>query len=215
MSDDAEYEDGANNHKQINNSLLNSNKKKITVKVGMVGDSQIGKTSLMVKYVEGSFNEDYVQTLGVNFMQKTIQLKNTDITFTIWDLGGQKEYLHMLPLVCNDALALLFMFDLSRKSTLTSIKNWYKQARILNKSAPPFLVGTKFDYFATMKEEEKEEITNQARRFARAMKAPLIFCSASHSINIHKIFKIVLAKSFDIKCNVEKIETIGDPIIEY
>lgn len=210
-----DYDDGANNLKQISNSIMNSSKKKVTVKVGMVGDSQIGKTSLMVKYVEGSFNEDYVQTLGVNFMQKTIQLKNTDITFTIWDLGGQKEYLHMLPLVCNDAVALLFMFDLSRKSTLTSIKNWYKQARILNKTAPPFLVGTKFDYFASMKEEEKVEITNQARRFAKAMKAPLIFCSASHSINIHKIFKIVLSKAFDIKCNVEKIETIGDPIIEY
>jgi GTP-binding protein of the ras superfamily involved in termination of M-phase len=66
-------------------------------------------------------------------MEKTIALRNTDITFSIWDLGGQQEYLHMLPLVCNDAVALLFMFDLSRKSTLTSVKNWYKQARLLNK----------------------------------------------------------------------------------
>lgn len=57
-------------------------------------------------------------------MEKTIALRNTDITFSIWDLGGQQEYLHMLPLVCNDAVALLFMFDLSRKSTLTSVKNW-------------------------------------------------------------------------------------------
>ena len=71
--------------------------------------------------------------VGVNFMEKTIALRNTDITFSIWDLGGQQEYLHMLPLVCNDAVALLFMFDLSRKSTLTSVKNWYKQARLLNK----------------------------------------------------------------------------------
>lgn len=181
----------------------------------MVGDSQIGKTSLMVKYVEGNFNEDYIQTLGVNFMEKTISLRNTDITFSIWDLGGQQEYLHMLPLVCNDAVALLFMFDLSRKSTLTSIKNWYKQARLLNKTATPFLIGTKYDYFASLKMEEKKEMTLQARRFAKAMKAPLIFCSASHAINIHKIFKVVLAKVFDLKCTVEQITTIGDPIIEY
>jgi GTP-binding protein of the ras superfamily involved in termination of M-phase len=107
------------------------------------------------------------------------------------------------------------MFDLSRKSTLTSIKNWYKQARTLNKTAPPFLIGTKFDAFAALKEEEKEEITLQARRFAKAMKAPLIFCSASHSINIHKIFKIVLSKAFDLKCNVEMVSRVGDPIIEY
>jgi GTP-binding protein of the ras superfamily involved in termination of M-phase len=190
-------------------------KKHVVVKVAMVGDSQIGKTSLMVKYAEGSFDEDYIQTLGVNFMEKSISLKNTDITFSVWDLGGQQEYLHMLPLVCNEAVALLFMFDLSRKSTLTSIKNWYKQARLLNKTATPFIIGTKFDTFLTMKMDDKIEITKQARRFATAMKAPLIFCSSSHSINIHKIFKVVLSKVFDLQCSVAKIHQIGDPIIEY
>ncbi|KAG9326522.1 hypothetical protein KVV02_007671 [Mortierella alpina] len=63
----------------------------VVIKVGMVGDSQIGKTSLMVKYVEGSFDEDYVQTLGVNFMEKTISIRNTEITFSIWDLGGKQR----------------------------------------------------------------------------------------------------------------------------
>jgi len=194
---------------------LAKKKKKVIVKVGMVGDSQIGKTSLMVKYVEGNFNEDYIQTLGVNFMEKTISLRKTDITFSIWDLGGQQEYLHMLPLVCNDAIALLFMFDLSRKTTLTSIKNWYKQARLLNKTATPFLIGTKYDYFATMTMDQKTEITKQARKFAKAMKAPLIFCSASHSINVQKIFKLVLSKVFELKCNVKQLKNIGDPIIEF
>lgn len=117
----------------------------------MVGDSQIGKTSLMVKYVEGSFDEDYIQTLGeccllksfpalsvfwcsgVNFMEKTISVRRTTITFSIWDLGGQREFVNMLPLVCNDAVAILFMFDLSRKSTLNSVKEWYRQARGFNK----------------------------------------------------------------------------------
>ena len=57
-------------------------------------------------------------------MEKTITLRNTEITFSIWDLGGHREFLSMLPLVCNDARAILFMFDLSRKSTLTSVKEW-------------------------------------------------------------------------------------------
>src|ERR1700761_5838843 len=148
-------------------------------------------------------------------MEKTISLRNTDITFSIWDLGGQQEYLHMLPLVCNDAVALLFMFDLSRKSTLTSVKHWYKQSRLLNKTAIPFLIGTKYDYFINLKQEEKIDITTQARKFAKAMKSPLLFCSASHAINIHKIFKVVLSKVFDLKCNVEQITQIGEPIIEY
>lgn len=84
-----------------------------------VGDAQIGKTSLMVKYVEGKFDSDYIETLGVNFMEKSITLKNAQVTFSIWDLGGEREFINMLPLVCNDALVILFMFDLSKRATLT------------------------------------------------------------------------------------------------
>ena len=160
----------------------------VVIKVGMVGDAQIGKTSLMVKYVEGSWDEDYIQTLGmlrtcptsidcssppiakrvrvsvgVNFMEKTISIRNTEITFSIWDLGGQREFVNMLPLVCNDAVAILFMFDLTRKSTLNSIKEWYRQGRGFNKTAIPFLVGTKYDHFVNFPREEQEEISTQVR----------------------------------------------------
>ncbi|KAF8201090.1 small GTPase [Mycena galopus ATCC 62051] len=203
---------GLNPHPSLEN---NDEKNSVVIKVGMVGDSQIGKTSLMVKYVEGSFDEDYIQTLGVNFMEKTISVRRTTITFSIWDLGGQREFVNMLPLVCNDAVAILFMFDLSRKSTLNSVKEWYRQARGFNKTAIPFLIGTKFDQFATFPRDEQEEITKQAKRFARAMHASLIFCSTSASINVQKIFKIVLAKAFDLKCVIPEIEGVGEPVLVY
>ena len=82
-------------------------------------------------------------------------------------------------------------------------------------TATPFLIGTKYDYFSSLSSDDKLDITTQARRFAKAMKAPLIFCSSSHSINIHKLFKVVLAKVFDLRCSVEQIVNVGDPIIEY
>ncbi|KAL1840050.1 hypothetical protein VTJ49DRAFT_826 [Mycothermus thermophilus] len=193
----------------------NSGRNHVVIKVGMVGDAQIGKTSLMVKYVEGSWDEDYIQTLGVNFMEKTISIRNTEITFSIWDLGGQREFVNMLPLVCNDAVAILFMFDLTRKSTLNSIKEWYRQGRGFNKTAIPVLVGTKYDHFVNLSREEQEEISNQARRFAKAMRAALIFSSTSHSINVQKIFKIVLSKAFDLKCTIPEITNVGEPLLIY
>lgn len=159
-------------------------KNSVVIKVGMVGDAQIGKTSLMVKYVEGSWDEDYIQTLGmlffwtcalliltlstgVNFMEKTISIRNAEITFSIWDLGGQREFVNMLPLVCNDAVAILFMFDLTRKSTLNSIKEWYRQGRGFNKTAIPFLVGTKYDHFVNFPREDQEEISIQVGKLTR------------------------------------------------
>lgn len=97
-------------------------------------------------------------------MEKTISIRNTEITFSIWDLGGQREFVNMLPLVCNDAVAILFMFDLTRKSTLNSIKEWYRQGRGFNKTAIPLLVGTKYDQFVNFPREDQEEISIQVRR---------------------------------------------------
>ncbi|KAJ6233684.1 protein tem1 [Anaeramoeba flamelloides] len=200
--------------KNRSSKRIKSKKNSVLLKVGMVGDAQIGKTSLMVKYVENNFDEDYIQTLGVNFMEKSISIKQTEITFSVWDLGGQKEFVNMLPLVCNEAVVLLFMFDLSRKSTLVSVKSWFRQVRGLNKNAIPFLVGTKYDIFAGFSPDEQEEITKTARRYAKAMKAPLIFCSAKVPINVRKLFKIILSRVFDLRCKIPKITQVGDPIME-
>jgi GTP-binding protein of the ras superfamily involved in termination of M-phase len=148
-------------------------------------------------------------------MEKTISIRNTEITFSIWDLGGQREFVNMLPLVCNDAVAILFMFDLTRKSTLNSIKEWYRQGRGFNKTAIPFLVGTKYDTFVNFPIDEQEEISNQvccrllatsltaqAKKFAKAMKASLIFSSTSHGINVQKVgplFLLYLTNGLDLQ----------------
>lgn len=190
-------------------------KNTVTLKVGLIGDAQVGKTSLMVKYVENCFDEIYTQTLGVNFMERTINIKNTEITFSIWDLGGEAEFTNMLPLVATDAVAILYMFDLTRKSTLNSIRDWYRQSRGFNKTAIPFLIGTKFDVFYELPIEEQEEITNQAKVYAKLMNAPLIFSSTSASINIQKIFKIVISKAFDLKLKINEIKDVGEPILLY
>nr|CCA16532.1 septumpromoting GTPbinding protein 1 putative [Albugo laibachii Nc14] len=113
--------------------------------------------------IESHLLRYYAIESGVNFMEKTIALRNTEITFSIWDLGGHREFISMLPLVCNDAVAILFMFDLSRKATLTSIKEWYRQVRSINKNAFPFLVGMKYDVFSKFNVEEQEDITKQVR----------------------------------------------------
>ncbi|GMM51600.1 Ras family GTPase [Starmerella bacillaris] len=188
---------------------------KIQVKVGLIGDAEIGKTSLMVRYCDGSFDEDYIQTLGVNFLEKTIAIRSTELTFSIWDLGGQREFINMLPIVSNEAAAIIFMFDLTRKATLNSVRNWYRQARGFNKTAVPLLVGTKFDLFYEMSDEEQIEITEQAKKYAKAMRAPLIFCSTSQGINIAKIFKIIIAKTFDLKLKLPELTETGEPLVIY
>uniref|UniRef100_A0A7S3GA08 Uncharacterized protein n=1 Tax=Palpitomonas bilix TaxID=652834 RepID=A0A7S3GA08_9EUKA len=112
----------------------------------------------------------YPPMKGVNFMEKTVSVRGTMITFSIWDLGGHKEFVNMLPLVCNDAQAILFLFDLTRTSTLNSVKDWFKQARGFNKDAKAILVGTKYDTYASnMTQEEQQNVTKQVGIFIAGM----------------------------------------------
>merc|ERR1712087_961470 len=155
-------------------------------------------------------------TLGVNFMEKVIKLRNVDVTISIWDLGGQREFATLMPLVCSDAKVILFAIDLTQKQSLFSVKRWYKEARKENKMFMPFLIGTKFDLFEELEEHHKTDITKNARKFARKMHAPLIYCSSAQSINVKKIFKVIIAKVFDLKPKIKEAhDATKEALIEF
>lgn len=152
----------------------------------------MGKTSLMVKYVQRRFDSDYNETIGVQFLEKELNAAGTKVIMSLWDLGGAKQFTSMLPMVCVDSVAMLFLFDLTREGTLDSVREWYRQVRALNQTCLPFLVGTKFDeFYESSDDTHKAKMIKKARKFSKAMKAPLAFVSSSHGINVSKLFKLV------------------------
>ncbi|CAL9737935.1 protein Tem1p [Monosporozyma servazzii] len=190
-------------------------KNQIDIQVGLVGDAQVGKTSLMVKYVQNIFDNEYTQTLGVNFLKRKVKLRQTEIIFSLMDLGGQSEFINMLPLAAVGSSVIIFLFDLTRPETLKSIKGWFRQANGLNDLAIPILVGTKFDLFYTMDSKYQKKISNIAMEYSKVMNAPLIFCSTAKSIHIQKIFKIALAKLFNLTLTINEINIPGEPLLIY
>lgn len=76
-------------------------------------------------------------------------------------------------------------------------------------------MGTKFDLFYAQDKTEQEETTALARKYAKAMHAPLIFCSSSHSINVLKLFKLVFEKVFSLEPDIEQKHAVGEPLFEY
>lgn len=194
---------------------LPSMRNQVDIQVGLVGDAQVGKTSLMVKYVQNIFDEEYTQTLGVNFLKRKVSIRSTDIIFSLMDLGGQREFINMLPIAALGSSVIIFLFDLTRPETLNSIKEWYRQALGLNDAAIPLLVGTKYDLFIDLDEEYQDKVSKTSMKYAQVMDAPLIFCSTAKSINVQKIFKIALAKIFNLTLTVPEINEIGDPLLIY
>lgn len=149
-------------------------------------------------------------------MDKTLNLHNVDIQIGIWELGGQKEFLPLLPVVCSEAKAILFIFDLTQKPSLLSIKKWHKDARKENKHFVSILCGTKYDLFQERSNSYKIEVSQAARKYAKKMNAPLIYCSSAESVNIRKIFKLIIAKLLSLKPKIkEQIDETKGALIEY
>eukprot|EP00475_Leptophrys_vorax_P042413 TRINITY_DN7999_c0_g1_i2.p2 TRINITY_DN7999_c0_g1~~TRINITY_DN7999_c0_g1_i2.p2 ORF type:complete len:192 (-),score=34.61 TRINITY_DN7999_c0_g1_i2:747-1292(-) len=165
--------------------------KQTCLKIGLLGDDNVGKTSLMNTYYYGNFDEEHPTTLSISYREKIIKRteEKEEVVVTMWDVGGMNDCMRMIPLVTEEAHALLFLFDLNRKLSLLSIKDWYKQARVHNRSAIPFLVGTKFDLFVEEEPSRRFETIALAKKFAKAMKAPLVFISSRASINLQSLFK--------------------------
>ncbi|KAL3851230.1 hypothetical protein ACJIZ3_013112 [Penstemon smallii] len=187
----------------------------VSLKISILGDCQIGKTSFVIKYVGDEQEKRSLQMKGLNLMDKIMFIRGARIAFSIWDVGGDCRSLDQVPIACKDAVAILFMFDLTSRSTLNSIIGWYSEARKWNQNAIPILIGTKFDDFVQLPPDIQWTVVTQARAYARAMKATLFFSSATHNINVNKIFKFIMAKLFNLPWTVQRNLTIGEPIIDF
>ncbi|KAJ8754645.1 hypothetical protein K2173_010736 [Erythroxylum novogranatense] len=187
----------------------------VTLKISLLGDCQIGKTSFVIKYVADEEEKGWLKMTGLNLMDKTLFVRGVRIAFSIWDVGGDNKSIDHVPMACKDAVAILFMFDLTSRCTLYSVIGWYSEARKWNQTAIPILIGTKFDDFVQLPPNLQWPIVTQARAYAKAMKATLFFSSAKHNINVNKIFKFIMAKLFNLPWTIQRNLTIGEPIIDF
>ncbi|KAI7747397.1 hypothetical protein M8C21_002318 [Ambrosia artemisiifolia] len=186
----------------------------VTLKISLLGDCHIGKTSFMIKYVGDEREKGSIEMAGLNLMDKTLSFGGARIAFRIWDVGSDKRSNEQLPIACKDAVAILFMFDLTSRCTLHNVLEWYMQARKWNKTAIPILIGTKFDDFVSLPPDLQWTIVTQARTYAKVMKATLFFSSTTHNINVNKIFKFIMARLFNLPWSLQPNLNLGEPIID-
>ncbi|XP_059664825.1 septum-promoting GTP-binding protein 1-like isoform X2 [Cornus florida] len=104
----------------------------VDLKITLLGDCQIGKTSFVIKYAGDEPEKRGLQMSGLNLMDKTLIIRGAKIAFRIWDVGGENMSLDHVPIACKDAVAILFMFDLTSRCTLNSVIGWYNEARRWN-----------------------------------------------------------------------------------
>ncbi|KAI3456957.1 hypothetical protein Pfo_013620 [Paulownia fortunei] len=92
----------------------------VSLKISILGDCEIGKTTFVIKYVGDEEEKRSLQMKGLNLMDKTLHIRGARIAFRIWDVGGDSRSLDQVPIACKDAVAILFMFDLT-SSVLSTV----------------------------------------------------------------------------------------------
>ena len=115
-------------------------------KICVAGSKGVGKSSLISRYVDDIFNEKTLQTIGVAFKRKEIQIKeNLKVELNIWDFGGEEKYRILFPAYVNGATASLLLYDTTNRETLDDLKNWVQLIEDNANEIIKVTIGTKTD----------------------------------------------------------------------
>jgi len=132
---------------------------KYDVKVVLLGQGGVGKTSLVRRFVKNTFSRDYKQTIGSNFLLKKLELdETTRILLQIWDLSGQESFRTVRSQYYLYSRGAILVFDLTRPSTLHQLENWYDDLIRRTGAIPLMVFGNKSDLIDQIQIDRKEAL---------------------------------------------------------
>ena len=163
------------------------NEKKVEdFKILTLGDSSVGKTSFILKFIEDKFSLNYVATIGLDYKHKKINLSSGEtVGLRIFDTAGQERFKSISLNFIKNANGILLIYDISNKETFDSVKGWMSSIKnAANENISIVLVGNKCDL------EEKREVTNEeGKEKANAYNVPFFETSCKEGINISETFQ--------------------------
>ena len=186
----------------------NSNKEKremIRLKILILGDSAIGKTSLLLKYVDGYFPKIYISTLGVEFKSKTINLNGIDIKLQIWDTAGQERFHCITKNFMKGSDGIIFAYDITNRSTFDNLKNWISEAQEAAGDFEKIIVGNKIDL-----EKERKVSKESLNKFCENKKIKGMEISVKKEINVNECFEALTKLIIEGKSKEELIQKYGE-----
>ncbi|MFX1285533.1 MAG: GTP-binding protein [Promethearchaeota archaeon] len=170
------------------------------LKLLLLGDGAVGKTSLILRFIENRFSEDYQMSLGVNFLTKTVTFIDTKnvkriASLQVWDIAGQARHVSYSHLYLKGALGAFYVFDLTRRETLLQMQErWQAQVLRVSPQCLSILIGNKADL-----EKDRALSTSQSRKIHEAMHAiDYIETSAKTGENVNQAFQTMTTRILNV-----------------
>lgn len=173
------------------------------LKIIVVGNANVGKTCLAMRFATGAFRETYKTTTGVDLFIKTIQDEELgeNLKLNIFDTGGQERYRNLLPLYYRNAKGALICFDITNRTSYESLDTWLTNIRKYCPNATILCVGTKADLKDNIRVSFEE-----GKAWAESNNCSFILTSAKDNVNVQACFSQIARKSYDVYIKEKQVK---------
>ena len=171
--------------------ILVRNKKPIPCKVILVGESGVGKTAIISRYIKNWYNDNQPSTLSPLSLKKNIIIDGYNIDLEIWDTAGQEQYRSIASLFYKDALICILVYDITQRKSFENIQSYWHFSVTENglKGIIIGVAGNKNDLY------EKEEVSEkEAKEYSDYINASFKLVSAKNNTSINELFEQLVTK---------------------
>ena len=174
-------------------------------KVLLIGNSSVGKSSLLLRFVDNQWNDLFVPTIGVDFKIRTMEIDNKNVKLQIWDTAGQERFKNITASYYRGAHGIFVVYDISDTESFKNINNWLIEIeKNANKNVYKILVGNKCDL------EDKRTVSyQQGKELAETYGMQFIETSAKSNTNVDEAFHLLGKEVMKLSLN-DKEKNFGN-----
>lgn len=167
----------------------------ITQKICLVGDYGVGKTSLIRRFVERQFSDEYLSNVGVKISRKTLELPQGNLRMLIWDLEGSTKFQAIVPTYLQGAMGALIVADLSRRETLEGLREHIERFLSINPEGLIIVSLNKADLFDPL---EVAELLDRIQFKEQQQVLATYATSAKTGQDVDRIFEILAQRLIEL-----------------
>ncbi|VDM43845.1 unnamed protein product [Toxocara canis] len=164
----------------------------------LIGDSGVGKTCVLFRFSDDSFNSSFISTIGIDFKIRTIEVDGKKIKLQIWDTAGQERFRTITTAYYRGAMGIMLVYDITNEKSFDNIKNWIRNIEEhASSDVDRMIIGNKCDV-----EERRQVSRERGEQLAIEYGTKFLETSAKGNINVEEAF-FTLAR--DIKLKTERV----------
>ncbi|THD25845.1 Ras protein Rab 10 [Fasciola hepatica] len=157
----------------------------VLFKLLLIGDSGVGKTCLLFRYVEDTFSSSFISTIGIDFKIKTVELEGKKIKLQIWDTAGQERFQTITASYYRGAMGIMLVYDITSRRTFDNIQRWMGNIQSLaSTDVEKLVVANKSDM-----EDRRAVSLEEGMCMAKDYRVDFLETSAKTGVNVAKAFE--------------------------